>query len=302
VARFDLEGFQRRAPWLTRWVLAPALDLQGRVERDQLGVEAGSLTYGAVLSLPPLLLLALTVFEVWLSNAEAAARVIGSAEDLLPGLGELLKSGLQLSTSAAVGAGLIGIATLLWAASGFAARARLALGSILGTERTGLVAGRAVAGALGVPLLLLVLGYTALASWLAGVSLAGPLGVVVRVASFAALVAGGWGVWTVVYRWMTPGKGPSLREHLPGGAVFAIGFLLLERFGVVYVGHVVSRSRALYGAVGALFGVLAFLYLSMWLFLLGAELTAARRDRAGWWAPSATTPPADDLSPPALGR
>jgi YihY family inner membrane protein len=280
-----VERLERRAPRLSRWVLVPALDLQRRVERDQLGVEAGSLTYGAVLSLPPLLLLALTVFEVWLSNADAAARLIASAEDLLPGLGELLRSGLHLSTSAAVGAGLIGIATLLWAASGFAARARLALGSILRTERTGLIAGRFVAGAIGVPVLLLVVVYAALGSWLGGISLAGPLGVATRVASFAALVVGGCTVWTVVYRWMTPGAGPSLRGHVPGGVAFAIGFLLLERFGAVYVDHVVARSRALYGAVGALFGLFAFLYVAMWLFLLGAELSAARRDGTGWWAP-----------------
>ncbi|MGE5228054.1 MAG: YihY/virulence factor BrkB family protein [Planctomycetaceae bacterium] len=293
-----MERLERRAPRLTRWVLVPALDLSGRVERDQIGVEAGSLTYGAFLSLPPLLLLALTVLEVWLSSSDAAARVVAAAEDLLPGLGELLKSGMQLSTSAAVGAGIVGIATLLWAASGFAARARQALGAILGTERTGLVAGRAVAGALGVPVLLLLTVYVGVATWLGGVSIAGAAGVAARGAAFAALLVAGCAVWTVVYRLMTPGAGPSLRGHLPGGVAFGVGFLLLERFGAVYVDHVVARSRALYGAVGALFGLFAFLYLAMWLFLLGAELTAARRDGTGWWAP----PGPGALRPPAPGR
>ena len=63
------------------------------------------------------------------------------------------------------------------------------------------------------------------------------------------------------------------RDHLPGAAAFSLAFLILERFGAVYVGAVVARSEALYGAIGAIFGLFAFLYIMMWLFLLGAELT-----------------------------
>jgi membrane protein len=279
-----VDRIQRRAPRFGRWVIVPARDMSDRVARDQLGVEAGSLTYGAFLSIPPLLLLAVMVTEVWLKNADAAARVIASAEDLVPGLGELLQGGTQLSTSSAVGTGLVGIVTLVWAASGFGARARQGLGLILGTGRTGLITERAVAIAYGIPVLLLLSAYIGAATWLTAITLEGLPDVVVEAGSDAALLAIGAVVWTIIYRWATPGDGPSLREHLPGGLALSVALVLLERVGTVYVDQVVIRSRALYGAVGALFGLFAFLYIAMWLFLLGAELTAARRDGTAWWA------------------
>jgi uncharacterized BrkB/YihY/UPF0761 family membrane protein len=44
----------------------------------------------------------------------------------------------------------------------------------------------------------------------------------------------------------------------------------------------VARTTALYGAIGAIFGLLAFMYATMWIFLLGAELSrfSAERDAA----------------------
>jgi uncharacterized BrkB/YihY/UPF0761 family membrane protein len=61
--------------------------------------------------------------------------------------------------------------------------------------------------------------------------------------------------------------------------VFTVGFLALERFGAVYVAGVVTRSTTLYGAIGAIFGLLAFIYAAMWLFLLAAEVSDLLRHR-----------------------
>ena len=60
---------------------------------------------------------------------------------------------------------------------------------------------------------------------------------------------------------------------MPGAAVFAVGFLALERFGGAYVAGVVTRSTALYGTIGAIFGLLAFIYVAMWLFVLSAQIS-----------------------------
>jgi uncharacterized BrkB/YihY/UPF0761 family membrane protein len=59
--------------------------------------------------------------------------------------------------------------------------------------------------------------------------------------------------------------------------VFAAGWLGLHLLGAAYVSQVVTRSTALYGTVGALFGLFAFIYLTMWLLLLGAEISQAYR-------------------------
>jgi uncharacterized BrkB/YihY/UPF0761 family membrane protein len=270
---------RERFPRLDRRLMTPGLQLLDLITVDQVGVEAGSMTYGAFLSIPPMLLLAVTFIDVFLANRPYVTdRLIAAAESALPGLGDLFHSGLKLSSSAVVSAGIVGLATLVWAASGFAVRLRHALGSVFGTELLGLVTGRLGGFVIGIPLIVLLVAYGAAASWLTSHGAAGLAGLVVDVAAYAALLAAGFIVWTTVYRWMTPGASrPTWREHLVGGIAFTIAFLALEAFGAVYVEGVVTKSRALYGAIGALFGLFAFLYLMMWLFVLGAELTKMRR-------------------------
>jgi YihY family inner membrane protein len=274
-----VRSIEVRFPTVWRSVGDPALEILRMIRIDQVGVEAGSMTYGALLSIPPFLLLAVTVVERFFSDRpDAAQRLLSAAESAIPGLGELIGSGLRLSPAAVAGAGIVGVLALMWAASGFAVRVRHALGAVFATELLGLVTGRLAAIATGVPVLLLLIAYTAAASWLTTLDVSSLAAVTGDLLAHVVLLAAGVVVWAAVYRAMTPGaEAPSFREHVAGGTAFTIAFLLLERFGAVYVDHVVARSRALYGAIGALFGLLAFLYLAMWLFLLGGEVTKLRR-------------------------
>jgi uncharacterized BrkB/YihY/UPF0761 family membrane protein len=57
---------------------------------------------------------------------------------------------------------------------------------------------------------------------------------------------------------------------------------------------VIAKTTALYGAVGTIFGVLAFLYLTMWLLLLGAEVSEAFRSTAAGVAAVVDLPPDAD--------
>jgi uncharacterized BrkB/YihY/UPF0761 family membrane protein len=45
------------------------------------------------------------------------------------------------------------------------------------------------------------------------------------------------------------------------------------------VARIVARSSALYGALGAIFGLLAFLYAAVYLLLLSAELSEVLWER-----------------------
>jgi uncharacterized BrkB/YihY/UPF0761 family membrane protein len=58
--------------------------------------------------------------------------------------------------------------------------------------------------------------------------------------------------------------------------VFIVGFEALVLIGDVYFGAVVSKSSALFGALGGLFGAIAFLYATAWLLLMGGEVSAFR--------------------------
>lgn len=251
------------------------------MQRDQLGVEAGSLTYGAFLSLPPLLLLLLSVVGiVFQQQAETAQEdLIEAIGDLLPGFDEVVSTQLELTTASQIGTGLVGLIGIIYAASGFVARVRHALGVVFRSRTTGLVVGRVSGALIGVPVVVLLVAFASAAAWVTGLRLEGVVGVTVEFAAFVALAVFGAGTWALVYRLLTPSPGPTLREHLPGAAVFTVGFLALERFGAVYVAGVVTRSTALYGAIGAIFGLLAFIYAAMWLFLLAAEVSDLLRHR-----------------------
>ena len=272
----------RDTPFARR-VVRPGLALADRVQSDQLGVEAGSLTYGAFLSLPPLLLLLISVVGiVFQQRAETAQQeLIDAVGNLLPGFDEVVSTQLELTTASQIGTGLIGLVGIVYAASGFVARVRHALGVIFRTRTTGLVVGRLSGAMLGVPVVALLLGFAAVVGWLTGLRITGTIGAIVEIGAFAGLAVLGTVTSATVYRLLTPSPGPRVREHLPGAAVFTVGFLVLERFGAAYVAVVVSRSTALYGTIGAIFGLLAFLYAAMWLFLLSAQVTELLRDPAG---------------------
>lgn len=251
------------------------------MQRDQLGVEAGSLTYGAFLSLPPLLLLLISVVGiVFQQQAESVQQdLIDAVGDLLPGFDEVVSTQLELTTASQIGTGVVGLLGIIYAASGFVARVRHALGVIFNSRMTGLVVGRLSGAVIGAPVVVLLVAFATAAAWVTGLRLEGVVGMTVELAAFIVLGAFGAGTWALVYRLLTPSPGPTIREHLPGAAVFTVGFLVLERFGAVYVAGVVTRSTALYGTIGAIFGLLAFIYIAMWLFLLAAEITDLLRRR-----------------------
>jgi uncharacterized BrkB/YihY/UPF0761 family membrane protein len=84
-------------------------------------------------------------------------------------------------------------------------------------------------------------------------------------------------VIAATYRLLTPGNGPRLVEHVPGCLLFTAGWFVIHLVGAEYVNYVVTKTTALYGAIGAIFGLLAFLYLTMWWLLFCAEISQAFR-------------------------
>jgi membrane protein len=267
-----------RHPVIWRRAVAPALTASARVSSDALGIQAGSLTYGAVLSIPPLLLIAMSIASAFLrDHQEATDSIIRAITDAVPGATQVVNANLELRNFQQLGIGLIGLVTVIWTASGFAARARHAFGVVFQTERTGLVAGRISAALLGTPIVLLFVGLAVVGGLSAGRKLFGGLPYLADLAGILGVVAVSFLFVLLTYRLLTPGRGPTLREHVPGSLVFAAGWLGLHVLGAAYVSQVVTRTTALYGTVGALFGLFAFLYLTMWLLLLGAEISQAYR-------------------------
>jgi uncharacterized BrkB/YihY/UPF0761 family membrane protein len=168
---------------------------------------------------------------------------------------------------------VVGVLGLLWSASGFASRLRHALGVIFRTEWVGLLTGRIRGTVIGV---LMVAAFVALALF-TGVEARLQATHRTTIASLfqaAAFAFGGFALFLITYRLLTPGKGLRLRDHLPGAVAFTIAWLALTAVGGLVFTQLIQNSTALYGTIGGIFGLLAFLYATMWSLLIGAELSA----------------------------
>jgi len=273
----------RRYPRLGAKVITPGLALEEQTSADALGIQAGSLTYGAFLSIPPALLIVGSVLGYVLAgNPDAQARVVDRIANAIPGLEPLVSDFLKSAIEGRASVGLLGLVALTWTASGFAARARFALGAIFRTARPGLIAGRVTAFWRGLPVVVGLMASIAAMAIAGGMALSDGSGAASRVWTEILIIVGSFVLFLFTYRVLTPGDGPKLRGHVAGALLFTVGFTIARAIGETYVANVVTRATALYGAIGAIFGLLAFLYATMWLFLLGAELSRffAERDVA----------------------
>ncbi len=247
---------------------------------DGLGMLAEALAYSAFLSLLPLVLLALSVAGFLLDGdptrqASWRANLTGS----IPGLAPLIGRNLTAVVDGRIGTGLVGLIGVVWTASGLASSTSHALGIVFRTERPGPVrrrldalASMAGLGAIG----LMSIGITSVA---AGWRSSDAIGLSLRVLGVAAGFAVDAGFFLAVYRTLTPGRGPSLRGHLPGAMLMASGWTLLKLAGSWYTIRLVAHATALYGTVGGVFGLLAILSLAARMFLYGAELSAVLAEK-----------------------
>ena len=60
-----------------------------------------------------------------------------------------------------------------------------------------------------------------------------------------------------------------------------IGWELSKLAGGLLLAYLIQKATLLYGTIGAIAGLLVFLRYAAWLFLVGAELSAALVERGG---------------------
>jgi membrane protein len=269
----------QRFPQLPSRFIAPLAEVAARPQIDDLATHAGALTYGSFLAIPPLLLFASSIVGfVFAGRPQAAHNAVNELVKLVPGLSSVVTAQVQAAVEGRVTLGIVGLLGLLWTASGFASRLRHALGLIFRTEWGGLLTGRIRGTVIG---LLMVAAFVALAAFTAieaqlskdhGATLA-------AVFESAAFAVGGFVLFLVTYRLLTPGKGITLRDHVPGALVFTVAWLVLTALGGLIFAELIQKSTALYGTIGGIFGFIAFLYATMWSLLVGAELSAVLLSR-----------------------
>src|SRR5581483_3093178 len=106
----------------------------------------------------------------------------------------------------------------------------------------------------------------------------GSLGAFVRSLAVIASILVNIGVFVLAFRLATA-RDLTVRDVLPGAVSAAVGWQLLQLFGVPYVTHVIRHASATNGVFALVLGLLAFLYLTAVVAVLSTEVNVVRVDR-----------------------
>lgn len=245
-----LESLGRRWPWLG-FVLA----VQKRFNEIGGGPLAGSITLTTFLSLFPLLLVGIAVVGFLSISQTDFLETMVTELGLTAGAADVFTEAVATAADSRRAATVVGLAGLLW--SGLA---------LVGALSHGLNAVWQVKGR-GIKDRLFGLGWlvAALVLLLSGFAMSGLVGFLPGAAWVPSLVAG-----TVIHTllfWLmfrVLGSVPvGWRRLLPGAVVAGVGYQVLSLASGLLVPRMVGNSSALYGSIGAVFAILA------WLFIFG---------------------------------
>lgn len=251
---------------------AQALQVQKRFGQVQGGPLSSFITLAAFLSLFPLLLVAIAVVGLVATQSNVADTVIRQLS--LDGKSaDLVRETLVKASSSKRAASIVGLAGLLWSGLGLVNSLETAFDAVWQSEGRGLK-DKAYA-------LVWLLGASVLAAAsVAATTAAGFLpGFLTWLSLVPALLVDA-ALWLWTFTALTGRKGLPWRAHLPGAILGAVGFELLKIVGGVYVPRLVSSSSALYGSLGIVFALLAWLALFGRLCVYATCLNVVRWEEA----------------------
>jgi membrane protein len=241
---------------------------------DSGGYQAALLTYYGFLSLFPLLLVLVTVLQLWFRGDPAFQQQVStSVGHFFPLLGDQLQRNIHGLRSAGMGL-IVGVLITLYGARGAADAFRFTLDNmwqIPKDKRAGFPrnllhsAAIMLAGAIGFAATLLVsvftsdLGHTNLAKVLANA-----LGFVILTMVLA-----------YIFRIATDNR-LRLRYMMLGATIGAILVQLLLSFGSVILAHELKKLDSLYGTFAVVLGMLFWIYLMAQVVLIAAEVDTVR--------------------------
>ncbi len=243
---------------------------------DQGSYLAAVVTHYAFIAILPLLLIASAVLGFVLQgDPELEQRILSSALAQFPIVGDQLgrPEGIQGSTTAVV----IGILAATYGAIGLGQAAQNAVSVVWAIPRNSRLnpavarirsLGWMVVAGLALAIVALLTSVSSHVEVL-GSDLNGAmhwLVVAVTVIVTACVLA-------LMMRWSTPQR-EGFRDVLPGAAVTAVLWQLLQMVGGVYVSHVIANASEMNGVFAIVLGLLALLYLASVMAILGLETNA----------------------------
>jgi YihY family inner membrane protein len=264
-----VDGWQQR-----RTPLAFAYAVIKKYGEDNGGYQAALLTYYGFLSLFPLLLVLVTVLQIWFHNDPVLrAEVSTSIGHFFPLLGSQLQHEIHGMRNAGIGL-IIGILITIYGARGAADAFRFALDNmwqIPKNKRVGFP--KSILHSLAI-LASGVLGFAATAfvsSFTATLGHATWVKVLANVSGFLILTF----VLGYAFRIATSGR-IRYRYMLLGAAVAALIIQLLLSFGGIILSHQLQHMDSVYGTFAIVLGLLFWMYLLAQVIIYAAEIDTVR--------------------------
>jgi membrane protein len=257
-----------------------------RYQKDEMSQRAAALTYYALMSLFPALLIGAGVLgyfgqEALVSEAADYLKDVGAPPETIDAITRTLASAQQ-QRGTALGAVIIGLATALWGASAAFGSVGAALNQVFRVEEGRGFVKHKLQNLLWTVLLIVLAAVTCMLLFLGG-------GLAEDVLGLIGLGDSAVEVWNVL-RW--PGAllvamlvyavvyyaAPNLEirhwRYITPGAVFGVAVWILASAGFFFYVSNFARYSATYGAFATVVILLIWLYLTSAVLLLGAELNA----------------------------
>jgi membrane protein len=255
--------------WRARWpLLDTILAVTQRFGAIGGGPLASSIALASFVSLFPLVLVIIAVLGFLSAGDSGFASSLVSDLGLRGEAADTVRDAIQTAEGSRQAASIIGLGGLLWSGLGVVGSLQTALNAVWQARGRGLIdkvyALRWLLGAGGLFLSTAALG--PVLNWVPGP--AKPLTILLGLA-----------LTTVLFLWTYTSLGNKhvgWRAHVPGAVLVAIGFEILKAVGAVYVPRVVASSSALYGSLGVVFAVLAWLLIYGRLIVYGAVVNVVR--------------------------
>lgn len=252
----ELKGRMRalRARW--GWLDA-AVQVQERFGELQGGQLAAAITLAAFLSIFPLILVAVALLGFF---SDGRPEITNDILDLLaipPGgeAAETVGDAIATARESRRTASIVGVAGLLWSGLGLVAALQYAYNSAWQVK------GRGIRDKAFGLVWLVGSGLVFLSSFAVTAALRILPGFLAPLQILVGLALG-----VALFLWASrilPNRDVGMRALLPGALLGAIGFETLKLVGSLVVPQTVARSSALYGSIGVVFAILA------WLFFFG---------------------------------
>jgi membrane protein len=257
-----------------RWA-AVGVEVQKRFSEVHGSILAKGITLTAFLSLFPLLLLVIAVTGFFSQHNSHLADDIISAFGLAGKARQTFTDALAVAQRSRQAASVVGLVGLLWSGLGVVGAMEFALDSVWAVSGRGLkdrLWGLAWLAGAGV-ILIGSFAVTGIVGYLPA-----PAAVLAAPLSLALGLAIDVGLWLWTFTVLTNCQ-VGWRTMLPGAIFGAVGLEVLKALGTIWLPRTVASSSALYGSIGVVFAVLAWLLLFGQLVVYAAVLNVVMHER-----------------------